>query len=159
MIWRRAALLTGAITPFATSFKPPSNHVFAGSGLERRATIDDCFGPHGVCTIYTHEFAEPCLASLGPNKNYTAWAICKCETGWLSMQQASVPAQHASDLNRVTNVRVLLVSGATTANSTWATSPKPSPSPSNQAHAPAQDSASPPSPAAFCRACLPTPSP
>jgi hypothetical protein len=57
--------------------------------LEGRATVDDCFGPNGICTIWNHEFANPCFDALGStNKNYTAWAVCKCQTGWLSMLQA-----------------------------------------------------------------------
>ena len=57
--------------------------------LEGRATVDDCLGPNGICTISTDEFADPCLDALGAtNKNYTAWNICKCGTGWLSMRQA-----------------------------------------------------------------------
>ena len=102
MFWRRAFILAGAgvVVVVAGSINPPppspnmNHHVSVnmnglGHEMERRkATVDDCFGPNGVCTIYTNEFAEPCLAVLGPSKNYTAWAICKCETGWLSMQQA-----------------------------------------------------------------------
>lgn len=57
--------------------------------LEGRTTAHDCFGPNGICTIWDNDFADPCFDALGTaNQNYTAWHICKCETGWLSMLQA-----------------------------------------------------------------------
>ncbi|KAK3896537.1 hypothetical protein C8A05DRAFT_39924, partial [Staphylotrichum tortipilum] len=58
--------------------------------LEGRGALEDCFGPNGICAIWAVDFANPCHDALRTTNNFTAWGICKCETGWLSMLQADV---------------------------------------------------------------------
>ncbi len=81
-------VLAGAVL-LASTVLAASVEVSERLALEGRATVDDCFGPNGICTIWTNEFADPCFDALGTtSKNYTAWNICKCGTGELSMLQA-----------------------------------------------------------------------
>ena len=85
----KAGLLVGALASLGHSDQGVARFLLQPQ-IRDIGSASTCFGPNGICTIWT-DMNDVCQKALGQSQNFTAWRMCLCESGWLTVNQAYVP--------------------------------------------------------------------